>query len=498
MNKKFFVSFVSAAIALNAMGSVTIFADDFVDEKTATNDLTRFSQEVVWNEDNFGDLVKLSGTQFTGNGSNELKNSNGNTLKAGDKVKTADLAAVTHVTLLDFYGEIKGLEYFTNLGFFHDSDATKITNKTLDFSANTQLFNLLLTKATNLENLILPKPDRADFHGISFLTVENAPITSLDVSEQKDLELLNLKNSKLTSLDLSNLKDYSTVHATENRYLKDVDLPNGNEGNLAQMYALDLSNNALESVNLDYINFMGYSNEYEEIVSLEGNHIGALDLSKTNVNGLVNFGTQTIYISDGVSNIDLTKEFPSLQTGRVTANNFDSSTGVLTLNKAPATTSYYYSVPYMRKGTMDDLNMVVQLIPANAMNRLYNPNSGEHFYTADLNEKKTLIALGWKDEGCGWIAPGNGAGQPVFRLYNPNAGDHHYTTNANEAQTLISYGWKDEKVGWYSDGDVTVWRQYNPFATGAGAHNYTTNRVENDHLVSLGWVGEGVAWYALR
>lgn len=302
----------------------------------------------------------------------------------------------------------------------------------------------------------------------------------------------------MTSLDLSNLKDYSAVHATENRYLEDVDLPNGNGGNPTQMYALDLSNNALESVNLDYINFMGYSNDYEEIVSLEGNHIGTLDLSKTNVDGLVNVGSQTIYISDGVSNIDLTKAFPSLKTGNVTANNFDPRTGILTINKAPATTSYYYSVPYMRKGTMDSINMVVQLIPANSMNRLYNPNSGEHFYTADLNEKNTLISLGWKDEGCGWIAPENGIGQPVYRLYNPNAGDHHYTTNANEAQTLISYGWKDEKVGWYSDGDVIVWRQYNPFATGAGAHNYTTNKVENDHLISLGWVGEGVAWYALR
>ena len=127
-----------------------------------------------------------------------------------------------------------------------------------------------------------------------------------------------------------------------------------------QMYALDLSNNALESMNLDYINFVDFSNEYEEIVSLEDNHIGALDLSQMNVNGLVNLGSQTIYISDGVSNIDLTRAFLSLKTGNVTANNFDSSTGVLTLNKAPATTSYYYSVLYMRKGTMDSNNMVVQ------------------------------------------------------------------------------------------------------------------------------------------
>ncbi|EJW93331.1 hypothetical protein EVA_18563 [gut metagenome] len=31
--------------------------------------------------------------------------------------------------------------------------------------------------------------------------------------------------------------------------------------------------------------------------------------------------------------------------------------------------------------------------------RLYNPNSGEHFYTADRNEKDGLIAAGWNFEG---------------------------------------------------------------------------------------------------
>ena len=60
----------------------------------------------------------------------------------------------------------------------------------------------------------------------------------------------------------------------------------------------------------------------------------------------------------------------------------------------------------------------------NAMYRLYNPNSGEHFYTANFVEAKNIINAGWKYEMVGWNAPMTGV--PVYRLYNPNVGDHHY------------------------------------------------------------------------
>lgn len=83
------------------------------------------------------------------------------------------------------------------------------------------------------------------------------------------------------------------------------------------------------------------------------------------------------------------------------------------------------------------------------MHRLYNPNSGEHFYTANTGEKNNLTKVGWKSEGIGWIAPNSG--NPVYRLYNKNAGDHHYTMNANEKNNLVKVGWKYEGVGWYSD-----------------------------------------------
>ena len=82
------------------------------------------------------------------------------------------------------------------------------------------------------------------------------------------------------------------------------------------------------------------------------------------------------------------------------------------------------------------------------MYRLYNPNSGEHFYTSNKNEISTLETAGWKNEGVAWKAPEKSK-TPVYRLYNANAGDHHYTTSASERDNLIKAGWKDEGTAWY-------------------------------------------------
>ena len=54
---------------------------------------------------------------------------------------------------------------------------------------------------------------------------------------------------------------------------------------------------------------------------------------------------------------------------------------------------------------------------AAGMHRLYNPNSGEHFYTANTVERDKVRSAGWRYEGIGWNAPSSG--DPVYRLYNP-------------------------------------------------------------------------------
>lgn len=133
-----------------------------------------------------------------------------------------------------------------------------------------------------------------------------------------------------------------------------------------------------------------------------------------------------------------------------------------------------------------------------AMNRLYNPNSGEHFYTGNTTERDYLVSIGWNFEGTGWVAPEH-SDTPVFRLYNANAGDHHYTTSTDERDYLVSVGWSFEGVGWYSDDnqEIPVYRQYNPNAV-TGTHNYTSSKSENDWLATIGWNAEGISWYGIN
>lgn len=133
------------------------------------------------------------------------------------------------------------------------------------------------------------------------------------------------------------------------------------------------------------------------------------------------------------------------------------------------------------------------------MYRVYNKNSGEHFYTKNVAEKNNLVKIGWKDEGIGWYAPDEG--DPVYRVYNKNAGDHHYTLSRAERDSLIKVGWKDEGIGWYSPKEengktVSLYREYNPNAK-AGSHNYTLSYGEHNTLINAGWRDEGVAWYGV-
>lgn len=127
--------------------------------------------------------------------------------------------------------------------------------------------------------------------------------------------------------------------------------------------------------------------------------------------------------------------------------------------------------------------------------RVYNPNTGEHFYTYNKDERDTLIKAGWGNENKGWISPAKG--DPVYRLYNPNAGEHHYTTNAHERDVLVAAGWKDEGVSFCSDKKerVAVYRLYNPNAF-ANNHHYTVSEAERDNLIKAGWRYEGIGFYA--
>lgn len=135
--------------------------------------------------------------------------------------------------------------------------------------------------------------------------------------------------------------------------------------------------------------------------------------------------------------------------------------------------------------------------------RVYNPNSGEHFYTQNLDEKDGLVKLGWRYEGVAWNAP-DLSNTEIFRLYNPNAGEHFYTTNANERDSLVKAGWNYEGLMGYAvdadmvdENDEPVYRLYNPNAI-TGTHHYTINADEYKSLIRAGWHDEKIAWYELK
>ena len=488
MNKKFFAALASATMAFTASGSIAVFADDFVEEKTPVVDgnVVKPEETVKWNEDNFGGLVNVADATWNGKKP---------TVTDG-YVKIADLKEVKTITLQKYFeGEIKGLEYFTGLTTFDASNGVKVKNEKLDFSANTSLTEIKVTKAPDLAEIVLPEAfvneDKKEEYKLATLDLEGTKLTTLDLSKYEALKDLTVTDSKLKALDLSALT-LNKVTVAGNKNLAEVALNNGKAGKRTTLASLDLSGNTLETVNLDYVDITGE-------LKLGDNHIGALDLSKTTV-GTPTLGNQTFYVSEKFGTVNLAETFENFDVEKVTsptdAKEYNKETGVLTLKDNE--TEYKYKA--------GNGELTVKLIKANPMHRLYNPNSGEHFYTADLEEKEALVKLGWNYEGYGWVADATPSTddaktkQAVYRLYNPNAGDHHYTMDENEVKTLKAYGWKDEGTGWYSaTGDtVEVYRQYNPYANGAGSHNYTTDKAENDYLVSLGWIYEGAAWSAKR
>ena len=135
--------------------------------------------------------------------------------------------------------------------------------------------------------------------------------------------------------------------------------------------------------------------------------------------------------------------------------------------------------------------------------RMFNPNTGEHFYTWSADERAELYLKGWNAEGIGWIAPKpSDSTIPVYRLFNPRLGDHHYTVSEEERAQCLANGWNDEGILCHAlklpEGAVTLYRAFLPNVP-VGAHHYTTSAEEVRQIVAeKGWNNEGVAWYALN
>jgi hypothetical protein len=131
------------------------------------------------------------------------------------------------------------------------------------------------------------------------------------------------------------------------------------------------------------------------------------------------------------------------------------------------------------------------------MFRMYDPNSGEHFYTGSMEERENLVAVGWQYEGVGFTFPLT-TGKPVHRLYDPVTGEHLYTMDEDEMNMLLAQGWNYEGIAFNSgfENEVPQYRLHNPNAT-RGAYHFTASIEERDNLIALGWEYQGIGWYSL-
>ena len=161
-----------------------------------------------------------------------------------------------------------------------------------------------------------------------------------------------------------------------------------------------------------------------------------------------------------------------------------------------ASHSYDHSYDYKCNvcGAVRNVDMTRPMVN---MFRMYDPNSGEHFYTGSDIEKNNLIAAGWKYEGIGFTFPKT-TGKPVHRLYDPATGEHLYTMDDKEKNTLLAQGWNYEGIAFNSgfENEVPQYRLHNPNAN-RGAYHFTASLEERDFLISIGWEYQGIGWYSL-
>ncbi len=79
-----------------------------------------------------------------------------------------------------------------------------------------------------------------------------------------------------------------------------------------------------------------------------------------------------------------------------------------------------------------------------------------------MNEVISLTKVGWNYEGVNSQQPATG--NAVYRLYNPNSGEHFYTLSSYERDSLVKAGWRYEQISFYSDPakHTAIYRLFNP------------------------------------
>jgi hypothetical protein len=130
----------------------------------------------------------------------------------------------------------------------------------------------------------------------------------------------------------------------------------------------------------------------------------------------------------------------------------------------PATGEHFYTVDYQEAFALRDAGTFrlegvegkvfqVEFVDSVALYRLYNPTTNRHFYTTSIVELDIVTKQGFYLEGVqGFLtftslSPDGSEMGPLYRLYNVITNDHFYTKSFDEAMAA-------ERAGYVREGDM--------------------------------------------
>jgi uncharacterized protein GlcG (DUF336 family) len=127
--------------------------------------------------------------------------------------------------------------------------------------------------------------------------------------------------------------------------------------------------------------------------------------------------------------------------------------------------------------------------------RTFNPNASLHFFTTREPEYANVLNAGFADESSGRsvfavlqnVDPGALA---IQRLYNPNTGEHYYTLNTFERDNLVSLGWTAEGTegAAFTTAQAGTTEIFHVYNAATGSHIFTTDAGERNGVAALpGW-----------
>jgi hypothetical protein len=127
--------------------------------------------------------------------------------------------------------------------------------------------------------------------------------------------------------------------------------------------------------------------------------------------------------------------------------------------------------------------------------RLFNPQTGDHFYTIDGVERNNAISqLGFRDEGVAcFVFPDQRSDTvPLHRLYHPALVDHFYTTSTQERDRAATGGWQTEIVACYVfpqhvPGTTPLYRMFMPELTKIESFTADRDYINPNQKVALSW-----------